>query len=148
VNVVICACLAACSTTLHSVSLCSLFSLRLMGVCCSCLCAHLRQLGTGEECDENSPVEVSSKSKHLKGRQVMQVGAGGQHTVVLVCNAGVDLAAQAAPAAGAGVGAVAGGGAAGAGAGAAGAGAATPAKKRARGDLPPSGRKSAKKPSA
>ena len=97
----------------------------------------LGQLGTGEEQDENAPVEVSSRSKHLKGRQVMQVGAGGQHTVVLVCNAGVALTAI--PAAGGGAGAAA---------GAAADGPATPgtAKKRNRpSGLPLSGRKSARK---
>ena len=97
----------------------------------------MTSIGTGEEQDENAPVEVSSRSKHLKGRQVMQVGAGGQHTVVLVCNAGVALTAI--PAAGGGAGAAA---------GAAADGPATPgtAKKRNRpSGLPLSGRKSARK---
>ena len=66
------------------------------------------QLGTGLEEDENVPVNVTETSKKLTGKAVVQVGAGGQHTVILVADEGVDLkynadgaaAAAAAPAAG------------------------------------------------
>lgn len=40
------------------------------------------QLGTGEEDDEWSPVEMSGKQ--LEGRAVLSVSSGGQHTVLLV----------------------------------------------------------------
>lgn len=40
------------------------------------------QLGTGEEDDEWSPVEMTGKQ--LEGRTVLSVSSGGQHTVLLV----------------------------------------------------------------
>lgn len=40
------------------------------------------QLGTGEEDDEWSPVEMSGKQ--LENRVVLSVSSGGQHTVLLV----------------------------------------------------------------
>lgn len=40
------------------------------------------QLGTGEEDDEWSPVEMTGKQ--LEGRAVLSVSSGGQHTVLLV----------------------------------------------------------------
>ena len=40
------------------------------------------QLGTGEEDDEWSPVEMSGKQ--LEKRAVLAVSSGGQHTVLLV----------------------------------------------------------------
>lgn len=40
------------------------------------------QLGTGEEDDEWSPVEMSGKQ--LEGRAVLSISSGGQHTVLLV----------------------------------------------------------------
>lgn len=40
------------------------------------------QLGTGEEDDEWSPVEMSGKQ--LENRVVVSVSSGGQHTVLLV----------------------------------------------------------------
>ncbi|KPP56787.1 hypothetical protein Z043_125560 [Scleropages formosus] len=40
------------------------------------------QLGTGEEDDEWSPVEMTGKQ--LQNRKVLSVSSGGQHTVLLV----------------------------------------------------------------
>lgn len=40
------------------------------------------QLGTGEEDDEWSPVEMTGKQ--LENRVVLSVSSGGQHTVLLV----------------------------------------------------------------
>lgn len=40
------------------------------------------QLGTGEEDDEWSPVEMMGKQ--LENRVVLSVSSGGQHTVLLV----------------------------------------------------------------
>lgn len=40
------------------------------------------QLGTGDEDDEWSPVEMSGKQ--LENRVVQSVSSGGQHTVLLV----------------------------------------------------------------
>jgi regulator of chromosome condensation len=54
----------------------------------------LGQLGTGREEDENAPVDVSACSKKINGKQIIQVGAGGQHTVILVAEAATDLTAK------------------------------------------------------
>ena len=40
------------------------------------------QLGTGEEDDEWSPVEMTGKQ--LENRIVLMVASGGQHTILLV----------------------------------------------------------------
>jgi hypothetical protein len=88
-------CALSCCVAIKQISTasCSCFAVTTAGKLYAWGFGDLGQLGTGEEQDENTPVDVSSKSKALRGQQVVQVGAGGQHTVVLVADAAADLVA-------------------------------------------------------